>query len=111
MSRRRDRTYGSRSLHEVRDVRSFRAAKRDRDQEEAAKWYFAVSGVNETTILCSGVFTGEARHLFYSKRAIASFRGKLLHLRDVCTPGRRIRAVTVMPAGDAAAVIVSSGLA
>lgn len=95
------------SSFSITDIKSLRSALRERDMESAAKWYFALSGLTEDQLMASGVFTCDLRHVFYSRRAIASFRGKLLGLRDSCTPGRRITAVQLQPYGQAEAVMLS----
>ena len=89
------------------DFKNAREALKFRQEQAAAKWYFAASGVTDTQLMAAGVFTGDARHSFYSRRSIASFRGKLLHLRDVCTPGRRIGSISVLIIGESVAVTLS----
>lgn len=100
--RRRERMPPQRRFSDIRRVRS-----NERDSGSDGKWYFAASGVTDCQIMASGVFTSDQPYVFYSRRAIASFRGKLLNLRNMCAPGRRIDEISVIPYGETRPISLS----
>lgn len=87
-------------MHTVREVR---AALRERE----AKWYFALTAKTDCEIHGNGLFTCDNPRVFYSSRAIASFRGKLLKLRDFAAPDRFISRIGVAILGEVGFVHLS----
>lgn len=91
------------------DGKRFVKRMRPYDPDAPGKWYFAASGVTDTQLMASGICVTSLPHVFFSRRSIASFRGKLLNLRDSVTPGRRIRSISVILYGETTPISLSFG--
>lgn len=86
------------------DLRTLKTLLRER--KETGRWYFALSGQTDTQLMATGVFTCDQKHAFFSKRSIASFRGRLFSLRDHNVPGRRLDTVSVLISGQSVPVVL-----